>query len=428
MRRRIARDHPGRAALRRVWLGARRAVLAFTLIELLVVVAIIAILAAMLLPALSAAREKARRSTCMSSMKQMGMALESYCGDYSGYYPSWPAAGGESVPAHSTTGSTIFPTDAGLYSDGRDAVRTGAIPYSQYWYPMRSPFADCRTIFNGTTDVSETGVNGGGGLRATGRLNTGPIGLGVLLTSNYLTEVTTFFCPSVGDTMPPDGSYQTNSTATYTPAMTNVVTRLSQIARVGGFTGKDMTHGAWAGQSLYRASLQSATGLYYLTLQSNYNYRNVPAYPYVHSAGYYDTRGAKVRFTKPGRVLLPGEPFFKTQRQQGGRALASDTFSAARAYGAPVGEMGYGQYAHRSGYNVLYGDGSAKWSGDPQLRIMWFDTANSGGKYNAFARALQHNCVASWTKVDGTGGVDYKSAMNVWHEFDAANGFDVVVE
>ena len=63
---------------------------AFTLIELLVVVAIIAILAAMLLPALSSAREKARRASCLTSLAQVSKGLASYVGDYCGYLPSWP--------------------------------------------------------------------------------------------------------------------------------------------------------------------------------------------------------------------------------------------------------------------------------------------------------------------------------------------------
>jgi len=60
----------------------------FTLIELLVVIAIIAILAAMLLPALGSARETARRTACMSNLKQQGLAFMLYIEAYNNYCPT----------------------------------------------------------------------------------------------------------------------------------------------------------------------------------------------------------------------------------------------------------------------------------------------------------------------------------------------------
>lgn len=77
----------------------------FTLIELLVVIAIIAILAAILFPVFARARESARRSSCLSNLKQLGLGVMMYAQDYDEQLPGRSTYTGQSVGYNCTQGS-----------------------------------------------------------------------------------------------------------------------------------------------------------------------------------------------------------------------------------------------------------------------------------------------------------------------------------
>jgi prepilin-type N-terminal cleavage/methylation domain-containing protein/prepilin-type processing-associated H-X9-DG protein len=98
----------------------------FTLIELLVVIAIIALLAAILFPVFARARDNARRSTCISNIKQVGLGILQYCQDNDERYPpsvtGWPAG----APGN----------DGKIYWDG-----------AHFWEQMIFPYVKSHQIF-----------------------------------------------------------------------------------------------------------------------------------------------------------------------------------------------------------------------------------------------------------------------------------------
>jgi len=110
---------------------------AFTLIELLVVIAIIAILAAMLLPALAKAKQKALQASCLSSMRQWGLSVQMYAGDNS-----------DRIPFDGMPSSGTYPTAGSAYAnDG-----TPNDPYA--WFNVLPPLLGEKPL---TTYASQPG-------------------------------------------------------------------------------------------------------------------------------------------------------------------------------------------------------------------------------------------------------------------------------
>ena len=452
---------------RRLWMFH-----AFTLIELLVVIAIIAILAAMLLPALASAREKARRSACMNGLKQFAVGFEGYSGDYGGYFPTWAPGRGSVLPAGQNPASydardmTFVDryTMRGFVSDDNkaDALRNSGytgmfipcnpndrmygIGSQPYGVESQDSLVAACTFWNtfGVLTKLDTSSGGDATFWARGNFNMYPRGHGYLLFCQYVPDGAVYFCPTMPDVQADFATAGNRRAATYFYDNLKALCSLKDLKAIGS-NREDWVYGNYspmiAAGKIRRLDYSSTYGGWSARWMGAYDYRCQPSFDQsnnpIHNGTTHD-----IPYVRPyTKFDNAGAAIFKTTKTLGSRAIMSDTFG--RYVSDPLDTAlvtqfpAYYGHGKGEGFNVLYGDWSARWYGDATNHILWWptDTRQSGydptaentytggatNKYHGHLRTTQ------WCTDPLAGNNNYGygyANLAVWHEFDVQSGID----